>query len=265
MYAATSEQPEALPMVEVMGCSVHNINREEAVGLMLDEAQSPTPTFAVTPNVDHVIMLRRNAEFRAAYDRASIITADGMPLLWAAKLKKTPLKQRVCGSDLVDPLCEGAVERGLSIYLLGGRPGAADEAAKRLSERFPGLKIAGTACPPMGFHADPEQNDKVIAAVREARPDILFVGLGAPKQELWMNDNLERLGVPFSIGVGASIEFTAGYVQRAPGWMQNSGLEWAYRIYRDRKLVKRYLWNDLPFITYLARLSMLRAVGKTGR
>lgn len=248
-----------------MGCTVHNIDRAEAVRLMLDAAQDPEPSFAVTPNVDHVVMLRRLPEFRAAYDRASIVTADGMPLLWAARLKKTPLKQRVCGSDLVGPLCEGAAAKGLSVYLLGGRPGAAEEAARRLQERYPGLKIAGTACPPMGFHSDPVENSKVIDAVLEAKPDILFVGLGAPKQELWMSENLEKLQVPFSIGVGASIEFTAGYVQRAPGWMQNSGLEWAYRIYRDRRLVKRYLWNDLPFITYLARLSLLRAVGRTGR
>lgn len=265
MYAESRETVDPLPAVEVMGCKVHNIDRSEAVDLMLAEAKSPVPSFAVTPNVDHVVMLRKNSEFKAAYAKAVIVTPDGMPLLWAARLKKTPLKQRVCGSDLIGPLCEGAAREGLSIYLLGGRPGAADEAAKRLQSEYKDLKIAGTSCPPMGFNTNPEQNKQVIAAVREAKPDILFVGLGAPKQELWMSENLEKLGVPFSIGVGAGIEFTAGFVQRAPGWMQNSGLEWSYRIYRDRRLIKRYLWNDLPFLTYLTKLSLLRAVGRTGK
>jgi N-acetylglucosaminyldiphosphoundecaprenol N-acetyl-beta-D-mannosaminyltransferase len=243
-----------------MGCQVHNVDIHESVEWILSEAESPSPSFAVTPNVDHVVMLRKNPEFRAAYDRATISVADGMPLLWAARLKKTPLKQRVCGSDLIAPICAGARDRGLSIFLLGGRPGAADIAAERLQEQFPGLKIAGTSCPPMGFNTDPVENQRAIEQVRSVTPDILFVGLGAPKQELWLNDNLSQLGVPFSLGIGAGIDFTAGFVERAPAWMQNSGLEWAYRIFRDRRLAKRYLWKDLPFLGYLAKLGVLRLV-----
>lgn len=262
------ENPSAasdVSVVNIMGCNVHNLDLNEAVERMLAAAQSESPSFAVTPNVDHVVMLSRNPDFRTAYQRASISVADGMPLLWAARLKKTPLKQRVCGSDLIDPLCAGASELGLSVYLLGGREGAADAAAARLVERFPGLRVAGTSCPPMGFHSNLEQNRTVIDEVQKAKPDILFVGLGAPKQELWLSENLAELGVPFSIGIGAGIEFTAGYVERAPEWMQNSGLEWAYRIFRDRRLVKRYLWKDLPFIGYLMKLMILRATGNAGR
>ena len=248
-----------------MGCKVHNLDLDEAVERMLIAARDTNPSFAVTPNVDHVVMLSRCSDFRAAYARASISVADGMPLLWAARLKKNPLKQRVCGSDLIEPLCVGASKLGLSVYLLGGREGAADTAAAHLKERIPDLRVAGTSCPPMGFHSNPEQNSAVIDAVRVTKPDILFVGLGAPKQELWLSENLEKLGVPFSMGIGAGIEFTAGYVERAPVWMQNSGLEWAYRIFRDRRLAKRYLWNDLPFIGYLMKLAVLRAMRRAGR
>ena len=253
----------SIATVEIMGCTVYNVDIHEAVEWILAEAESQTPSFAVTPNVDHVVMLRKNSEFRAAYNAAAISVADGMPLLWAARIKKTPLKQRVCGSDLIAPICSGARDRGLSVFFLGGRPGAADIAAQRLQEQFPGLQVAGTSCPPMGFNNNPAENQRAIDQVRAAKPDILFVGLGAPKQEIWLHRNLQQLAVPFSLGIGAGIDFTAGFVERAPVWMQNSGLEWAYRIYRDRRLAKRYLWNDLPYLGYLAKLAALRVTGRT--
>ncbi len=239
--------------VELLGVPVHNVTMEEAITRIELLIARGKPAHVVTPNVDHLVKLQHHASFRRAYDAAELVLADGMPLVWASRLLRSPLRAKVSGSDLFVAFAEVAAARGHRLYFLGGRPGAAAGAAEVLEGRHPGLRVCGVDAPPRGFERDPRLNAAVIARVRAARPDVLFVGLGAPKQELWIHGHREALGVPVSIGVGASFDFVAGMVRRAPGWMQQAGLEWLWRLLMvPRRLWRRYLVEDTAFLYYLS-------------
>ncbi len=238
--------------VELLGVPIDNLTMSSAIARVEDLVARGIPSYVVTPNVDHLVKLQRDPEFQRAYAEADLVLADGMPLVWASRLLRTPLLAKVSGSDLFEVFAEVAARRGYRLYFLGGRPGAAERAASVLGERHPGLLVCGVEAPPRGFEQDPAQNDAVIARVRAARPDVLFVGLGAPKQELWLHAHRDALEVPVSIGVGASFDFVAGMVQRAPRWAQRSGLEWAWRLSMEpRRLWRRYLVEDPAFFYYL--------------
>lgn len=201
-----------------------------------------------TPNVDILRRSAGDAEVRGLLGGADLVVADGAPVLWAAKLGGRPLPERVAGSALLWSLSRGAADAGRSVYLLGGESGVADRAAVRLAEHAPGLRVAGTACPPFGFEAD----DMALRRVRDdlvaAAPDVVFVGLGCPKQERLITQLRPVLPETWWIGCGAALAFAAGSVQRAPRWMQNSGLEWMHRLAQEpRRLVRRYLVEDAPY------------------
>jgi N-acetylglucosaminyldiphosphoundecaprenol N-acetyl-beta-D-mannosaminyltransferase len=192
--------------------------------------------------------LQNDAEFRQIYDNASLVLADGMPLIWASKFLGTSLKEKISGSDLFPKLCKVAAEKGYRLFFMGGRPGAALKAAEVLRDRYPDIQIVGTYSPPFGFENDREENDKIVRAIKNAKPDILFVGLGAPKQEKWIYKYRNDYQVPMSIGVGVSFEFVSGMVKRAPLWMQRVGLEWFWRLMMEpKRLWKRYLVDDPVF------------------
>jgi N-acetylglucosaminyldiphosphoundecaprenol N-acetyl-beta-D-mannosaminyltransferase len=198
-------------------------------------------------------MLQDSPRFREVYAGAWLSLADGMSVVWAARLLGTPVPEKVSGSDLFPAVCEAAGPE-VRIFLLGGRAGAADEAARVLRARNPGLRIVGTYSPPMGFERDAAELERANERVRAARPHVLFVGLGAPKQELYMAEQRDSLGVPVSIGVGVSFEFVAGMVERAPKWVQRAGLEWLDRIRREpRRLWKRYATTNPRFVALVLR------------
>lgn len=252
----TAKSPTAEPRrIQIAGTPVDLVTMDGAVRRILEHAGAGgAPACVVTPNVHHVVMFQDSPRFREVYRAAWLSLADGMPLVWAARLLGTPVPEKVSGSDLFPRVCQAAAGTGLRIFLLGGRPGAADGAARVLEARHPGLRLAGTHCPPMGFERDAAELERTCEAVRAAAPDVLFVGLGAPKQELFMHDQRERLGVPVSVGVGVSFEFVAGMVQRAPEWMQRGGLEWTYRIYKEpRRLWKRYATTNPRFVALVLR------------
>ena len=242
-----------------MGLHLDNLAFDEAVDRIIALARGDRPRFVVTPNVDHIMKFNRNPRLREAYRKASLVLADGMPVVWASRLLGSAVRDKVSGADLFPRVSEAAAEHGLSIYILGGLHGAAEEGARILQRRHPDLRVAGVQCPERGFHLDTKENQQVIEAVRAASPDILFVALGCPKQELWMHDHCEALGVPVSLGVGAAVDFISGKVRRAPTWMQRCGLEWLFRILREpRRLWKRYLLDDTPFLFRVFRLLFLR-------
>ncbi len=222
--------------------AIHCLSRQEAIEAILAMAISPRAHAVVTPNSDHIVMLEDNAELRAAYAKADLVLADGMPLVWASRWIGPRLPERVTGAELMPLLCAEAARRQLRVYFLGAGPGIAEEAKRRLEEEYPGLQVCGTYSPPLGFEKDASQNRVILERLRAAEAHLIFVGLGAPKQELWIAAHQDQLSRGVFLGVGAAIDFCAGHIKRAPIWMQKLGLEWTYRLLQEpRRLARRYL------------------------
>jgi len=214
-----------------------------------------------TPNVDILRRAARDSALREDLESADLLVADGAPLVWAARLSGTPLPERVTGSGLIWALSAGLALDGSSIYLLGGDPstGGAGRAAARLLDQHPGLRIAGAQSPPFTFEDDPHSLQRVLSGVVEAEPDLVFVGLGFPKQERVIEQLRPVLPSSWFLGCGAAINFVAGDCTRAPVWMQRTGLEWAHRLASEpRRLGRRYLREDLPFALKLLATCALR-------
>ena len=236
--------------ISLLGTEIDNISMNQALTRIAEAVAARHFSYAVTPNVDHVMQLRTDPELRTVYGEADMVLADGVPLVWASKVLGTPLKERINGTDLFERTCEAAARCGHSIFLLGGNPGAAVNAASRLNGLYPDLRIAGCSCPERGFHVDSVQNQSIQDEIRKSGADILIVGLGAPKQEKWIYNYARESGVAFAVGIGISFSFVAGQIRRAPLWMQRHGLEWLWRLIAEpRRLWKRYLLNDIPFIS----------------
>jgi N-acetylglucosaminyldiphosphoundecaprenol N-acetyl-beta-D-mannosaminyltransferase len=207
-----------------------------------------------TPNVDHVVMAEHDLRFRAAYAESALSLVDGTPVLWASRLLRTPLPAKISGSDLVMPLMQRAAERGYRVYFLGGAPGVADLARKKLELALPAIQIVGTDSARIDVNGTGSERDEVAERIRRAEPDLVLVALGAPKQEIWSHLRARSLKPAVLIGVGASLDFVAGVQQRAPRWMSNAGLEWLYRLAQEpRRLAARYLLRDPEFCWILLR------------
>jgi exopolysaccharide biosynthesis WecB/TagA/CpsF family protein len=207
----------------------------------------------VTVNLDFLTIADRNPQFEATLNGADLAVADGMPLVWLSRLRGESLCERVAGVELVMESCRVGAELGSKVFLLGAAPGVADAAGQRIEATYPGIQIVGTYSPPIG-PLTPQEDRKIVDLVRLAAPDLLFVALGAPRQDLWIREHLAELQVPVAMGVGCVLDLLAGNVRRAPLWMQRSGLEWAFRLVQEPgRLWRRYLLNDLPL---LARLTL---------
>ena len=244
--------PAVMPTIELMGMRLHAVTEAQAIGHILAELSAGRGGWVVTPNLDHLRRFRQDPQVRDLYATAGLSLADGMPLIWAARLHGTPLPGRVPGSGLIWSLSAAAAAAGRSMYLLGGDPGSADEAAKILRERHPNVRITGTDCPAMGFERSESAMRDLIDRVVKADPDIVYVALGSPKQEWLIGQIHQHLPRAWWIGVGISFSFVAGRVRRAPAWMQNTGLEWLHRLAQEpRRLAKRYLVQGLPFAARL--------------
>jgi N-acetylglucosaminyldiphosphoundecaprenol N-acetyl-beta-D-mannosaminyltransferase len=211
------------------------------------------PSYFITANLHYAMLCARDPSLAEVNRKAAFVVADGMPLVWASRWRAQRLPERVAGSDLMPAMCAAAAERGYRIFLLGGGPGVGHEAAQRLRERFPSLPIVGVEAPPFRPLTD-DENDRLIERIRECRPDILFVAFGQPKGERWLAENYERLEVPVSVQIGASLDFMAGRVKRSPRLLQRVGLEWAYRLYLEpKRLATRYRDNALFALRMLGR------------
>jgi len=229
---------------KLFGIEIDPLRLPQAVEQVLawvDEGQRRC-RYVVTPNVDHAVMFQENAALRDAYRDASLVLADGAPVIWASRLLGRPLPQRVAGSDLVPELFAAAKPtRPLTVFLLGAMPGVAQRAARRIESQWPAVKVVGTHSPPMGFENDDARNAEIVALVNAARPDVLVLGLGAPKQELWVHRFAPKLQARVALCVGATIDFLAGEKKRAPKLLQRIGLEWLHRVASEpRRLLKRY-------------------------
>jgi N-acetylglucosaminyldiphosphoundecaprenol N-acetyl-beta-D-mannosaminyltransferase len=205
-----------------------------------------------TPNIDHVVNAETDDALWKAYCSASFSFVDGQPLVWASHLLRPVLPAKISGSDLVPALLERAARESWRVYLLGGGPGAAAIAAERIRQA-PGVNVVGVDAPMIALQPSREEG-AVIDRIREAAPDLLLVGLGSPKQEVFIHRARARLPRTVAIGVGASLDFLAGRVRRAPSWVSRAGLEWLFRLVQEpRRLARRYLWNDLRFVGIFLR------------
>jgi N-acetylglucosaminyldiphosphoundecaprenol N-acetyl-beta-D-mannosaminyltransferase len=232
-----------------MGAPMGVVTEAEAVRAIVDAAETGSGHWTITANLDHIRRYHSDPVQKALIDEADLVVADGMPLIWASHLAGEPLPERVSGSSMVWSICEAASVRGQSVFLLGGDPGVAEQAAQIFRDRYPGVEIVGTACPPVGFESDEQECDRIKRQVTEAAPRIVFVALGFPKQDLLIRILRESLPHASFLGVGISLSYATGDVSRAPGWICGLGLEWAYRLSQEptRRLVRRYLVDGLPF------------------
>lgn len=233
--------------VTLLGIAIDNLDLAAALQRFDSLVRARRPALVVTPNVDHLINLQTDVEFRRIYAQAALVLADGMPLLWAARFLGTPLRAKLSGSDVFADICALATSRGYRMFFLGGRDDAAERAAALMRSRFPGLHI-DTYAPPFGFERDATELARIEARLVAAAPDILMIGLGSPKQERFAAQHAMRLAIPVSMGIGVTFEYTAGMVRRAPVWMQRNGLEWLFRLAMEpTRLWRRYVLRDPQF------------------
>ena len=238
--------------IKFMNTEIDNLTMQETLKVIEELIQKNKNAYVVTPNVDHIVQLDTDKELQAVYENASLILTDGKPLMWIAKWYGTPIKEKISGSDLFPLLCKMSAEKGYKMFFLGAAEGVAAKAAENFSERYKGLQVVGTYSPPYGFEKNQIEMDKIKEMVKKSAPDILIVGLGCPKQEKFMYYNCQNFGVPISFGLGASLDFEAGNVKRAPKWMANHGLEWLFRITQDpKRMAKRYLLNDMKIFALM--------------
>lgn len=256
----------AASRVELSGVAIDRVTEAEAVATILRGVDEGRGGFVATPNLDHLRQVARDPQLAVLFERADLVVADGMPLIWAARLVGRPLPERVAGSDLVWSLTAEAALRDKTVFLLGGAPGAADGAEARLRFVYPGARIAGRYCPPMAFERDEREIERIVDALREADPDVVYVALGFPKQERLIAYLRTQLPRTWFLGVGFSLSFVAGEVRRAPPWMGRVGLEWVHRLAQEpRRLARRYLVDDLPFALKLFGRCIATAVRRRGR
>ncbi len=241
------------PGVILRGHRIASLTARQVIERILSGLQQGRGGWIVTANVDILRRMVCDAAFGELVSRADLVVADGMPLVWASRVQGTPLPQRVAGSSLVVDLARAAGVAGRSVFLLGGDPGTAQVASQVLTRTCPGLRIAGVQCPAIGFEYDEPYMTALRKTLATARPDIVLVALGSPKQERVIAALRTAVGDAgqggeWWIGVGISFSFLAGRVKRAPLWMQRCGLEWTHRLLQQPgRLWRRYLIDDIPF------------------
>jgi N-acetylglucosaminyldiphosphoundecaprenol N-acetyl-beta-D-mannosaminyltransferase len=253
--------------VVVDGVGIDPVTEADVAGAVCAALERGEGGRIVTPNVDILRLARRDPAVREYLADATLVVADGMPLVWASELAGTPLPERVPGSSLIWSLSYHLARAGRSVYLLGGTPGGGGRrAAAVLAAACPGLRIAGVASPQYGFEGEPALLAEVCAGVVEAKPDLVFVGLGFPKQERLIDGLRSELPGSWFLGCGAAINFVAGDRARAPLWMQRAGLEWTWRLAGDpRRLAGRYLRHDAPYALRLLTGALVSRLGALRR
>ena len=237
-----------VPHTRILGVRVSLLDMRTAVAQIIAWAAQGTSQYVCIRDVHGIMRAQGDRDFLAIHDQAGMVTPDGMPLVWVSRARGAKTVERVCGSDLVDALCAASVTPGLRHFFFGGKAGVAERMVERLAARYPGLVVAGTLSPPFG-ELSAEQDDAIVATIARARPHVVWVGLSTPKQEYWMRDHVSRIPGATLIGVGAAFDFHAGDIQRAPRWMQRSGLEWLHRLCSEpRRLWRRYLLMAPGFV-----------------
>jgi len=241
------------PIVTILGVPVSQVTLAAAVRTIVLWTRRRQAEYVCIRDVHGLILATKDPELMRIHRSAGMVTPDGMPLVWLSRLRAAHKTSRVCGSDLMDALCQAGQRLGLRHYFYGGKPGVAESMIENLKTKYPQMCVAGYFCPP--FHALTEADDQeVVDRINQARAQIVWVGLSTPKQDFWMRDHAGRIEGATLIGVGAAFDFQSGAIARAPQWMQKSGLEWFYRLASEpRRLWRRYFVAVPLFLTGVAR------------
>jgi N-acetylglucosaminyldiphosphoundecaprenol N-acetyl-beta-D-mannosaminyltransferase len=236
-------------ILELFGVNFHNLTFDGALEEISSLIDNRKKTVAFTPNVDHIIKINRDQKFKDIYDKADLVLNDSRVLYFASKMLGKPLKGKISGSDLLPALCKVAAQKNYRLFFLGGRDNSSYYAAEKLRETYRSVQIVGTLSPEFGFEEDISEVKRIIDEINKLKPEILFIGLGSPKQEILINNYKDKFNALFIIGVGASFEFASGTIKRSPKWMQDFALEWLFRLIKEpRRLWKRYLVSNTLFI-----------------
>lgn len=238
--------------VEILGVPVSVVGMRSAADEIGRWIEAGEARYVCAVDVHSIMQAQRNTAHMQALRNAHMVLPDGTPLVWVAHARGERTMRRVCGPDIMLHLCGLGVGKGWRHYFYGGGEGVAEELASRLQSMFPGLAVAGTQSPPFR-ELSPAERDASIRAIDEARPDVVWIGLGCPKQEIWMRENADRLRGAVAIGVGAAFDFHSNRIARAPAWMRGSGLEWLHRLGSEpRRLWRRYLLLGPEFLARAA-------------
>lgn len=258
--------PRASEHVTLMGLDFARVTEAATCRLVTSALSEKRGGWICPVNLDVLRQVTNSEELKALVSSADLVVADGMPLLWASRLRGTPLPGRVAGSSLISTLSAELAHGGHSVYLLGGNQGTAQAAGAQLQQSLPDFSLAGWHCPPFGFEHSPEEMGQIVSLLKSAQPDVVFVGLGFPKQDRLIAQIRQTLPAAWFVSCGISFSFLTGEVRRAPGLVQALGLEWVHRLTQEpRRLAKRYLVRGLPFAARLFVWSLYtRAVDAMG-
>lgn len=228
---------------------VNNVSMAETLQEISRLVEEKKKSYVVAINVDVVMKMEKDLYLRKITDSADLTLVDGMPLVWIAKWHKHPVKAKISGSDMVPKLCKVAAKRGYSIFIIGGADGIAEKAKKNLERDLPSINVVGTYSPPFGFEKNIDEINNINSMITSVHPDLVIACLGCPKQEKWVYENYQKYDGVVSICAGATVDFLAGNVNRAPSWMSDHGLEWIYRFSQEpKRLFKRYFVDDLKVL-----------------
>lgn len=233
--------------IKFLNTYVNNVSMKETLSYIENCIKEDSKkSYIIAVNVDVIIKIENDSYLKEIADNADMVLMDGKPLVWISSLLKTPVKEKISGSDLVPLVCERAANKGYTMFFIGGKEGIADQAKVRLEKQYPQIKIVGTYAPKFGFEKSEEELNKINRMISDVKPDILVVCFGCPKQEKFIYENIDKYDAKISICAGATIDFLAGNISRAPQWMSNNGLEWFYRFMQEpKRLFRRYFVDDI--------------------
>lgn len=233
---------------------INNLTMSETIDEIEKMIASNQKSYVVAINVDVVMKIENDPYLKKIVDEADMVLVDGKPLVWISKMYGKPLKAKISGSDLVPLLCDVSAEKDYKIFILGGKEGIAEQAKQKLIEKHPNIKIVGTYAPPFGFEKDENELNKINHMISNVHPDLLISCFGCPKQEKWIYENIDKYDAKVSICAGATVDFLAGNVKRAPRWMSEHGLEWFYRFLQEpRRMFKRYFIDDVKILKLICK------------
>lgn len=231
---------------------VNNVSMSETLQEISRLVEEKKKSYVVAINVDVVMKMESDPYLKKITDKADLTLVDGKPLMWIAKWHRHPVKAKISGSDMVPELCKVAAEKGYTLFIVGGADGVAEKAKENLERDLPGIRIVGTYAPPFGFEKDEGELAKINSMISAVHPNLVIACLGCPKQEKWIYENYLKYDGTVSVCAGATVDFLAGNVSRAPSWMSERGFEWLYRFLQEpKRLFKRYFVDDLKIIKLL--------------